>query len=419
MKRFFLLILAHVNAASIYAQADTVQKIVEGRMNSPEQQQKPYVILISADGFRYDYAEKYQAATLLKLSNEGVRADYMIPGFPTLTFPNHYSLVTGLYPAHHGIVNNHFYDPMRQESFSMRINNTVRDGSWYGGIPLWVLAEQQQMLTACFYWIGSEANIQGIRPTYYYNYNEEIPMNLRIEIVLDWLRLPPEKRPHLINFYIVDTDNAGHNYGPDAKETGESVRSLDSSIKKLTEAVKTTGLPVNFIFLSDHGMINIDTVNTIAMPAILDTSRFIIPRGSEIIELYAKEKKDILPTYRKLKKTANGYKVYLKSGLPGYLRYSSKDDRMNRIGDLVLLPNWPKVFNFSNRRPKPGAHGFDPYKIKEMGAVFYAWGPNLKNRIKLPPFENVQVYPVVTKILGLRYSHKIDGTDQLAKKIVK
>ena len=419
MRRIFILILAQIAVSTLYAQADTVQKIVEGRTNSLEQQKKPYVILISADGFRYDYAEMHQATTLLKLSNEGVQAEYMIPGFPTLTFPNHYSLVTGMYPAHHGIVNNHFYDPLRQESFSMRINSTVKDGSWYGGIPLWVLAEQQQMLAACLFWTGSEAKIQGIRPTYYYSYNEVLPINRRIEIVLDWLRLPPEKRPHLINFYIVETDNAGHNFGPDAKETGEAVRSLDSNIKKLTEAVKATGLPVNFVFVSDHGMISIDTVNTLAMPAVLDTSRFIIPRGSEIIELYARDKKDIKPTYKKLKRAAIGFNVYLKAKLPANLYYSSREDSMSRMGDIVLLPNWPKVFNFSNRKPKQGAHGFDPYKFKEMNAVFYAWGPAFKSGLKVPAFENVHVYPVITKILGLTYTHKIDGASKLAEGILK
>ena len=413
---FFIFLIFHFNSAG---QSDTTQKIIKGRKNSPEQQVKPYVILISADGFRYDYAEKHKATQLISLSENGIKAESMIPSFPTLTFPNHYSLVTGLYPAHHGLVNNYFYDPLRKESYTYRVSKVVRDGSWYGGIPLWVLAEEQQMLTASFYWVGSEANIRGVLPTYYYSYNEDIPIDRRIEIVKGWLNLPAEKRPHLITFYFPETDHAGHDYGPDDIRTGNAVRKLDSNMLKLTTAVKNTGLPVNFIFVSDHGMINIDTENPLTLPASVDTNRFVIPRGAEIIELYAKNKKDILPTYKKLKKAESGFTTYLKKDLPPRLHYGLKDDWMNRIGDIILLPKWPKVFSLSDRKPKPGAHGYDPYKVKEMHAVFMAWGPAFKRGIKIPAFENVNVYPVVIKILGLSYTHKIDGTFKVANDILK
>ena len=419
MKRFFIFILFLVFYSNSEAQSDTTQKITEERKNSPEQQQKPYVILISADGFRYDYAEKHKATNLLSFSETGVKAESMIPGFPTLTFPNHYSLVTGLYPAHHGLVNNYFYDPLRKESYTYRVAKVVRDGSWYGGVPLWVLAEEQKMLTASFYWVGSEANIRGVFPTYYYAYNEVIPIDRRIDIVKDWLNLPAEKRPHLITFYFPETDHAGHDFGPDDNRTGNAVRKLDSAMLKLTAAVKSTGLPVNFIFVSDHGMISIDTENPLTLPAAVDTNRFIIPRGAEIIELYAKHKKDILPTYKNLKKAESGFTTYLKKDLPQRLHYGLKDDWMNRVGDIVLLPKWPKVFTLSDRKPKPGAHGYDPYQIKEMHAVFMAWGPAFKSGIKVPSFENVNVFPVVTKILGLSFTHKIDGTLKLANDILK
>jgi predicted AlkP superfamily pyrophosphatase or phosphodiesterase len=403
----------------MFAQPDTTQKIISGRSNSPEQQKKSYVILISVDGFRYDYAEKYNATTILDLSSKGIKANSMIPSYPSLTFPNHYSIVTGMYPSHHGLVSNYFYDPSRKESYSMRNAATVKDGSWYGGVPLWVLAEQQQMLTASFYWVGSEADIQGIRPTYHYAYNEAIPIERRIQIVVDWLNLPAEKRPHLITFYFPEVDHDGHSYGPDSPKTAETVRWLDSSIKKLTDAVKTTGLPVNYILVSDHGMTNIDVENTLSMPSAVDTSKFIIPRGSELVVLYAKDKKDILPTYQELKKHENGFKVYFKSEMSKQLHYGDEDDKMNRMGDILLIPDWPKVFHFSSRKPNPGAHGYDPYKLKDMHASFFAWGPIFKNGITVSAFENVNVFPVITKILGLNYAHTIDGTKKLAEKILK
>jgi predicted AlkP superfamily pyrophosphatase or phosphodiesterase len=400
-------------------QADTSQIIIEGRKNSVEQQKKPYVILISADGFRYDYAEKYQAKNLLSLAASGVKAEGMIPSYPSLTFPNHYTLVTGMYPSHHGLVNNYFYDPGRKASYGMRDAKAVKDGSWYGGTPLWVLAEQEQMLTASFFWVGSEADIQKTLPTYYYTYNDSIPMDHRIQVVINWLSLPEEKRPHLITFYISNVDHEGHSYGPDAEQTAEAVRFVDSSIQKLTEAVKQTGLPVNYIFVSDHGMTKIDTENPIALPASIDTLKFVMPRGGELIELYAKNKNDIADTYKKLKAEENGFKVYLKSEIPDYLHYGAKDDVMNRIGDILLVPDWPKTFRLSNRKPNPGAHGYDPYKVKDMTATFFAWGPAFKNHLLISRFENVNVFPVVAKILGLTYTQKIDGDPKFAQSILK
>src|SRR5258708_7447222 len=164
MKLHLIVILCLFYSCTASTQSDTAQKIIEGRRNSPKQQQKPYVILISADGFRYDYAEKYQAKNLLSLSSDGVKADGMIPSYPSLTFPNHYTLVTGMYPSHHGLVNNYFYDAKRKEKYGMNNKVSVADSSWYGGTPLWVLAEQQQMLSASFYWVASESGIRGDHP---------------------------------------------------------------------------------------------------------------------------------------------------------------------------------------------------------------------------------------------------------------
>ena len=402
-----------------FSQPDTVQRVIGGRQNSIEQQVKPYVIMISIDGFRHDYAEKHGAKNLLALANEGVKADGMIPSYPSLTFPNHYTIATGLYPSHHGLASNYFYSVRRKQFYSMRRAESVTDGSWYGGTPLWVLAERQQMLSASYYWVGTEADISGIYPTYYYKYNETISIDKRVQTVIDWLRLPPEQRPHLITFYFPDVDHAGHEFGPDAPETRDAVRWVDNTIGTLFEEVKKTGLPVNFIVVADHGMTSIDTKNTLPMPAAVDTSKFHIPRGFELVELYAKNKSDIQPTYEKLKKEEKHFTAYLKSNMPAHLHYGEKDDVHGVIGDIMLIPTWPKVFHFSNRSPNPGAHGFDPALVKDMYTIFYAWGPNFKTNLRVPAFENVNVYPVVARILGLTYSDKIDGSPELAERILK
>lgn len=419
MKPFFALLVCLFWHILAFAQVDTVQRVITGRHNSPSQQEKPYVILISADGFRYDYADKFQAKNLIALRENGVQAKSMIPAFPTKTFPNHYSIVTGLYPSSHGLINNYFYDPQRKEHYTIRERSKVEDGSWYGGTPLWVLAEQQQMLSASFFWVGTEAPIQGILPTYHYKYSEVIPIESRIKTVVDWLNLPAARRPHLITFYLPEVDHAGHSYGPDAPETRKAVLKLDEQVRMLTEAVATTGLPVNFVFVSDHGMLRIDTENTLPMPAAVDTAKFVVSGGGMVVELHAKNKSAIRSTYKQLKKEANDYQVYMKSNMPKHLHYGRKDDRYGRIGDIILLTDAPKVFHFSSRKPAPGTHGYDATKVKEMHATFYAWGPAFKKGLTIPAFENVDVYPVIAEILGLKYSHKIDGGKKLAEKILK
>ncbi len=399
------------------AQTDTAQHIIPERKNSIAQQKKPYVILISADGFRHDYTERYKANHLLELSKNGVQAASMIPSYPSVTFPNHYSIATGLYPSHHGLVNNTFFDKKKNEKYSMGAKDKVRDGSWYGGTPLWVLAEQQQMIAANMFWVGSEAAIKDVRSTYYYNYTEQIKVAQRIQIIKEWLSLSEEKRPHLITFYVSEPDHAGHSYGPDAIETERAVRMVDSVIYQLTEAVKATGLPVNFVFVSDHGMTSVDRENPIPMPAAINLEKFTIPSSGTMVDLQAKNKEDILPTYEALKKTAQDYDVYLKENVPAHLHYSASDDRMDRIGDIILIPHWPKVF--SNRRPGAGYHGFDPIKVKDMHATFFAWGPAFKSNIKIPSFENVNIYPMIAQLLGLRITEQIDGKKEALKDILK
>jgi len=375
--------------------------------------------MISADGFRYDYAEKYKAEHLLALANEGVKAASMIPCFPSVTFPNHYSMVTGLYPSHEGLVNNSFYDRKLKAFYSYK-GKTASDSVWYGGTPLWVLAEQHQMLTASFYWVGSEATIKGINPTYYYKYNEKIPINDRIQTVVNWLKLPADKRPHLITFYFPQVDHEGHRHGPDSKEVANAVHFVDSAVYELTKAVKTTGLNVNYVFVSDHGMTSPDIANPISIPAGIDTSKYIVSGDGILVELYAKDPNNIQKTYEDLKKDSKGkdYEVYLRVNIPSKLHYGKSDDWYNRIGDILLIPTWPKVFNLYNRKLDPGWHGYDPSVVKDMHATFYTWGPAFKPHTEIPAFPNVDIFPMVSQILGLDYTFKVDGSKQLAKEVL-
>ncbi len=396
---------------------DTTQQIMPGRQNAIHQQDKPYVILISADGFRSDFAKKYDAKNLIALGKQGVIADYMQPSFPSLTFPNHYTIVTGLYPAHHGLVDNSFYDRGRQQTYGMQDKKMVADPYWYGGTPLWVLAEQQQMIAASFYWVASEAPIQQLLPTYHYFYNEKIGIDQRIETVKQWLALPKDKRPHFISFYFPEVDHAAHSFGPDSKETAEAVQFVDESIGKLQAVATASGLPVNFVFVADHGMAKVDHQNTIPYP-LIDTALFSMNSGSAVLQFYAKDKNAITPFYETLKKNAIDYDVYLKANMPVNLHYSTADDRYNRIGDIILLARLPKVFNRGGRPTGPGKHGYDPHH-PDMRASFQAWGPAFKKDLRIQGFENIHVYPLIADILGLQYdAARIDGKAEILREVL-
>ena len=397
---------------------DPAQQIEQGRVNAPAQISKPYIIYISADGFRYDFADKYQAKNLLALREKGVKAVSLKPSFPSVTFSNHYTLATGMYPSHHGIVNNSFYDPAKQQLYAKTDPSAVKDSTWYGGVPIWVLAEQQQMLSAAFYWLGSETAVQGIRPTYWYPFGNKIPMDVRLKAVKDWLSLPEEKRPHLINFYFPEVDVAGHHFGVNAKETAEAVKLIDDCVGQMVQLTKEAGLAVNFVFVSDHGMTEVDNKNTLALPTVIDKEKFIVPNGDALIQIYAKDKKDVKPLYKQLKKEAVDYDVYLTTKMPKQWYYRAKDNKEGRVGDIILIPHLPKIFNLTGKPTTVGKHGFDN-DMPDMQAVFYAWGPAFKEGLEVKPFENVHIYPLLAKILGLQYQHQIDGDVKVLEPILK
>lgn len=396
---------------------DTTQIIIPGRVNSVEQQGKPYVILISADGFRSDFSSKYSATFLKSQEAEGVKAEAMIPSYPTLTFPNHYSIVTGLYPAHHGLVDNGYYDPSSGQEYRMANKKMVAEGKWYGGTPLWVLAEKQSMISACFYWVASEADIQGVRPTYFYPYSDNIPIDQRIQAVKNWLLLPEEKRPHLITFYFPQVDHDAHEFGPEDPRVLNSVQFVDASIQKLTAALEELHLPINYVFVSDHGMTKVDHERTLSRPKALPENDFIVPWGDALLHVYAKDPSKIEAAYDQLKKETQ-FDTYRMNETPAYWHYRKSDDRFNRIGDLLLVPKFPTVFNLSSRKTSPGKHGFDNH-MPDMQASFQAWGPGFKKNLKIKAFENVHVYPLVATLLGLQYSEKtLDGRFQMWKKVL-
>jgi alkaline phosphatase D len=374
--------------------------------NAAAQQAKPYVVLVSLDGFRYDYASKYGATNLEQIAAEGASApEGMIPSFPSITFPNHLALVTGLYPEHHGIIENNFYDPARKQRYASR-DASVQDGTWYTGTPLWVLAEKQGMRSACFFWPGSEAEIDGMRPSHYIHYDGAIPDERRIDQVIAWLKLPAAERPHFITLYYSQPDGAGHENGPESPETAEAVRHVDGLIGILAADLKALKLPVDLIVVSDHGMETVQG-NWIDLDKFTDLSQFVTD-GSL---LYAPSEEAAAHAYQQLKGASDKFVVYRRADVPAYLHFNQNA----REGDPVVIPTGPYMIRAHPSetpeivQPKvKGEHGYDPSQMKSMRAIFYAEGPDIVPGAKVTPFENTDVYPIIAKILGLKIG-VIDG----------
>ena len=397
---FCIIALACGLSAACRAQAISPVIAVDHGANVPRQLSKPYVILVSLDGFRYDYARRYHAKNILDLAAQGASApEGMIPSYPSITFPNHYTIITGLYPEHHGIVANNFFDPVRKEVYDSRDPKSVTDGTWYGGTPLWVLAEQQGMRSASFFWVGSEADIQGVRPTYYLKFDASFPNHKRVEQVLAWLHLPPEQRPHMITLYFSDTDTAGHRYGPDSPQVADAVHELDGEIGKLVDGIKQSKLAVDLIVLADHGMAEVK-----GAPIHLDQYGLNPAYFAPIVGLglYAKSDEDAQKAYQAMRGKSDKFAVYRRAEVPAYLHFESSP----REGDPVVVPNGPYFITASAdlngaEHPPVGAHGYDATRMPEMKAFFVAVGPDIRHGMALDPFENVNVYPLVAQILGL------------------
>lgn len=369
---------------------------------------RPTVILISLDGFRFDYLEKYEAPNLRSLARDGVQAKWMIPAFPTKTFPNHYTIATGLYPQNHGIVENTVFDEGFNATLTMANRDEVQNGRWWLGEPIWVTAEKQGQRSAPFFWPGSEAEINGIRGTYWKPYDGKLSNEARVDLVLSWLDLPAGERPTFLSLYFSDVDHAGHEFSPDSIETRDAVRRVDNGLGRLIDGLTKRGIfaQVNLIIVSDHGMANQDRNNAIILDELFDTNlaRKVLWTG-EIVAIFPKggKEKEIYETLKT--RLPSQAKVYRKAEIPGRLHYSNSP----RIAPLLVLPDEGWILTTRKRfqersedrtRGLRGGHGYDN-ELESMRAIFIAHGSAFKKGSLIEPFENIHVYNLMTRILGL------------------
>ncbi|HOC48372.1 MAG: alkaline phosphatase family protein [Bacteroidales bacterium] len=367
--------------------------------NLRSERDKPYVVLVSLDAFRWDYDSIHSTPVLDDIARKGVTATRLIPSFPTKTFPNHYTIATGLYPDHHGLVNNSFYAPDLDLVYRIGDRAMVSNGAFYGGEPVWVTARKQGMKSASFYWVGSEAPVQGIQPDYWKPYDEEVPFGDRIDTVLKWLSLPKNQRPHLVTLYFEEPDAVSHGYGPLSPETGAMVMSLDSLL-----GVLRTGLAklpdaadINLIVLSDHGMTEVDESR---YNYIFDTlpQRMVkrIYGGNPVWAVEPAEgKPDSVLLLLNMQK---GMKAWKKEDLPAHMHYGTH----LRIPEIVLVadPGWTAGIRPEPRGDTRGDHGYD-WQCRDMHSIFYAEGPAFKKGFSVDTLYNVDIYNIVTGALGL------------------
>ncbi|WP_425637568.1 ectonucleotide pyrophosphatase/phosphodiesterase [Algoriphagus yeomjeoni] len=392
-----------------------------------QEKKEPIVILISLDGFRYDYVSRFKPENISRFIAAGVAAESMMPSFPSKTFPNHYTIATGLKPEHHGLVDNSFYDPKKDLTYGIGKKELVQDGTWYGGTPLWVLAEQNNMIAASYFFVGSEADVQGVRPSYYYDYNGNVSNLTRVTEVFKWLELPEEKRPRLITMYFSDMDDVGHRYGPsNDKKLSEALTKLDHELGSLFEGLKSYDLDINVILVSDHGMMDVTPDHFIDLTALTKGIPARIVNSGALAHVYLKDQQDKERIIKQLQQ----------SGLP--IHVTDVDEKENyqdlmykdRIGDILIIPDryyylaWETTLTRMRDNMDRldtdtfGEHGYSP-AYKDMHSIFYANGPAFKSGLEIETFQNVHVYPLICKILGLPIPENIDGRLEVLEPILK
>ena len=395
----------------LFCSATNSHAVGSGGVNALERQNDPYLIVVSIDGFRWDYADQHNTPTLDRLAAEGIRARSMRPVYPTLTFPNHYSIATGLYPANHGLIGNKFPAADHQSFYSLKDRESVQNGSWYGGEPIWVAAEKAGLVTAAYYFVGTEAAVQGVPMTYWNVYDAGVPGDERVQQVLDWLSMSDEQRPHLVTLYFEDVDTATHYYGPDSAQGTAAIEKVDGYLATLVDGIANLPIAeeVYLVVVSDHGQAQ-----------TLDEPPFILDSVSELNDLVVID---------------HGAATFLFFPQPEPQRARLIRDEINQSwghGEAILLEDAPAEWRLSGNANLPdlivqadpgylvfstaakaghssvGDHGWVP-DFADMHGIFYARGPSLPAGLEIPEISVVDVYPLMMNILNLPITTPIDG----------
>jgi len=374
-------------------------------------QSQPYVILISFDAFRWDYSNRNITPNIESLVQNGVKAQSLKPVFPTKTFPNHISIITGMYPEHHGIIFNQFYNRFTDSSFNTWDSIQVRESQWYKGEAFWETARQQGIITASYFWPGSDLNLEFRRPDYYYHYVHKRPYEQRVQGVIDWLKLPYEKRPHFITSYFDLTDGIGHDFGPDSPQINTAIASLDSTLGSLLTSLRDIKMldSVNIILVSDHGMTYTSGDRAVNIEEMLKGYEVDYSNSGPAMMIQPKQN-ELEKVYSILKSNENHYKVYKKKNIPAYFHFSKNP----LISEILLVADlgWSVIRDKDLKWYKPGTiggnHGYDNNTL-DMHGTLIASGPQFKKNYKTGTINSIDIYPLLCKIFNIVPNPNIDG----------
>jgi predicted AlkP superfamily pyrophosphatase or phosphodiesterase len=381
----------------------TAEAAGSGGRNAAQLQDSPYLILISIDGFRWDYQAKYETPALDRIAVRGLRAESLQPVYPSLTFPNHFSIATGLYPAEHGIVHNHFPNGRGDAWYHIWDRAAVENGDWYRGEPIWVAAERAGLVSAAYYFVGTEAAVGGVSPTHWRSFDASIPASARVAQVIEWLKLPDPERPHMVTLYFEDVDDAGHDYGQGSAELEKAARLVDTNIGRLLDAID--GMPiagqVNVVVVSDHGQSwYADPEDTLILDELISLDGLEIVDGGAYASIFVPEPMRAIAIRDAINEHWRHGKAYLRDETPDHWRVT--DDE--RFPDVFVMPDLHHgVLSSADRRHKlkRGDHGWDP-RHREMHGIFLATGPGVPAGREIGTIEAVDIYPLLLDLLQIR-----------------
>jgi alkaline phosphatase D len=375
-----------------------------------------YVLLVSMDGFRADYLEITDTPNFDKLANNGIRSEGLKPVFISKTFPNHYSIATGMYAENHGLIANSFFASDLDKHYSIRDRESVENGDFYGGEPIWVTAERQGVKTASYFWVGTEAAVAGVYPSISKRYDQKVPFDDRIDSVMTWFSLPISHRPRLIMLYFHEPDWTGHEYGPSSAETVDQIQRMDGIMGTIMEKAEKLSIAdkLNVLVVSDHGMTELNQEHIIDLSAYTDFSDVTMDGAGPTVFLSSDSRERLTTVYNDLQQLHNA-QVYWKRDIPKRWHYRDHE----RIPEVMIVAEegWTLMPMGHGPKMPRGDHGYDN-ELTSMQAIFVADGPAFKSGYSRKVFENIHIYPLLAHILGLEPYAEIDGDLDVVKDLL-
>lgn len=371
------------------------------------------VLLVSIDGFMNEYLERNETPNFDRFLSDGVHPEYLIPVFPTNTFPTHWSIVTGLYVENHGIIANSFYDYELEANFSYGPQDSPNDERWWGGEPIWITAERQEKTSATFFWPGSEATIDGMQSTKWIDYDGSVPNHVRIDSVMTWLDPNGAVKADFATLYFSFVDSRGHRYGPDSPEVDDAVREVDTLLGLLLDQTEEIGLEesLNIILVSDHGMASTNEERVIFLDEIIDLGEVDLLSWSPVALIRPEESK-VENIYSALKAMENHYQVYRRENLPERFRFKNN----YRIPDIIMIADVGYTITsrpfFEDRGVVAGTHGYDNL-APEMRTFMAAKGPDFRTGDRVQSVESIHIYELISHLLGINPAENDGDLNQI------